>query len=112
MANPPPTIVVNSDIVASTMDLLGYTRSEWRTVFALTAANIGIAAAICWWFIPVIGLPVAACVILFGLGLGVHLWRIRLEYSEHTLIVRNALERRLGVPETARHREGYVYVLD
>lgn len=98
---------VNKDIVESTMACVGYSRTEWRTVFTLTAINIMLAVAVAVKFVPEVGVVVAGCIMALGALLAIALWQIRQDQVEHDLAIRNALERRLGLPEHARHREGY-----
>jgi len=99
---------VNTDLVSSTMDLLGYQKKGWRWVYLLTFANIVLMGYAMWLALPaMIALPCLTILAGAAFALGGRLFYLGSTYAEHTLVVRNALERRLGVPEHARHRESY-----
>lgn len=99
---------VSKDIVGSTMHLLGYTKEAWRWVYLLTFANVFLMSYAAWLLLPrIYFLPALTMLMGFAAGLAGRLIYLGATYAEHTLAVRNALERRLGVPEHARHRETY-----
>jgi hypothetical protein len=94
---------VNRDIVDSVVACAGYTRRAWWpvTVFAaLNAFTSGLLLAADSWL---------AAGAMWLLGAVVVLWVItqQNDHESQTLSMRNALERRFGLPEYARHRNDY-----
>lgn len=106
MTEPTPQDV-NKDIVAAYTVAASYSHKNWLTGFFALLVYAGGFCWISWVFPPshriLIGsLTTAAVLVLIGLNLH---WRSR--WQQQFLRSRNALERRLNIPETARHREGY-----
>ena len=97
---------VNEDIVEATVELFGYSRSVWALAFATTTAACGVVDGCIWRFVDH-GAPLAIGGLVVTGMIAAYLVRLGMNWQLQTLAVRNALERRLGVPETARHRHNY-----
>lgn len=96
-------LAVNKDIVESVVACAGYNRRNWAMPVALTAFN-GAAAGLL--LVPQSWLAAGA---LWLLGAVCVLWMLGMQadHQSMTLSMRNALERRFGLPEYARHRSDY-----
>lgn len=95
---------VNCDIVESVVECAGYRTRIWVPVVAFAAVNSMLTGVLLW---PMVGW--LASVAAWMLGGCVVFWLLATvqDWESQTLSMRNALERRFGLPEYRRHRHDY-----
>jgi hypothetical protein len=94
---------VNRDIVENVVATAGYNVRAWTPPVLLAIGNafaLGLLLASTSWLAAGAGWLLGAVVVLWLFGL-------QQDHQSMTLSMRNALERRFGLPEYARHRSDY-----